>query len=138
MDNDEQAIRGGCFCGDVRYLLTEAPRLVCICHCNSCCRASGGGMVPWATFSLAALQIESGALTIRETPGGVRRSHCARCGTSLTYQHAQRTGEVDITVASLDEPDRLAPTMHIWTRDKPAWLTIADGLPQHLETAPGH
>lgn len=94
-------------------------------------------MVPWATFSLAALQIESGALTIRETPGGVRRGHCAHCGTSLTYQHAQRPGEVDITVASVDEQDDLAPTMHIWTRDKPSWLTIADSLPQHLETAPG-
>jgi hypothetical protein len=129
-------IQGGCSCGDVRYLLGEAPRLVCICHCNSCRRATGGGMVPWATFSLAALQIEAGALTIRETPGGVRRGHCSRCGTSLTYEHAQRRGEVDITVASLDQPDRFAPTMHIWTQDKPAWLVIADNLPQHSGTAP--
>jgi hypothetical protein len=35
-----------------------------------------------------------------------------------------------VTLGSLDEPARLAPQMHVWTADKPPWVTISDGLPQ--------
>ena len=58
------------------------------------------------------------------------RGFCADCGTSLTYRHEARHGEIDLTLASLDDPGLLTPQMHIWVEDKLAWVIIADDRPQ--------
>ena len=125
---------GGCLCGDVRYRTSGQPRLVCICHCTSCRRASGGAVVPWASFPQAAVRIVKGTMVTHGSSPGVTRGHCGRCGTSLTYQRSAH--EVDITLASLDNPDALTPVMHIWTEDDPAWLVMNDGLPRYPQGSP--
>jgi hypothetical protein len=66
---------------------------------------------------------------------GVERGFCGACGTTLTYNHAQRNEEIDFTLASLEEPAELAPQVHIWVQDKIAWVRIDDGLPQ-VRTVP--
>ena len=58
---------------------------------------------------------------------------CASCGTSLTYQHEDRSDEIDVTIPTLDEPGQLEPECHIWVSDKLPWLRLEDGLPQHPE-----
>jgi hypothetical protein len=126
--------QGGCFCGAVRYALTGAPRFVCICHCRSCQRATGGAMVPWATYPLANVKVTSGAWSELHSSPGVTRGYCAACGTHLTYSHTGRPGELDITLASLDDASTLAPTAHIWVEDKLPWISIQDGLPQYERT----
>jgi len=125
---------GGCSCGEVRYEAADSPDFVCVCHCESCRRASGGAMVAWATFRQANFRITRGALRYQESSQGVRRGHCAGCGTSITYQNVTRPGEIDLTLASFDEPASFKPSAHIWTEDKLPWLTISDGLPQYART----
>jgi hypothetical protein len=68
----------------------------------------------------------------------VTRGFCARCGTTLTYAHTGRPGEIDVTVASLAEPARVTPRSHIWVEDKAPWLVLDDDLPQFRQkvTAP--
>jgi hypothetical protein len=61
----------------------------------------------------------------------VERTFCAQCGTPLTYFHTRRPGEVDVTLGSLDQPDRAAPMDHIWMADAAGWDQPADGLPQY-------
>jgi hypothetical protein len=118
----------------VRYEASGKPAFVCICHCESCRRATGGGMVPWATFRESGFSITGGVLAIRKTPAGVTRGHCASCGTGISYQHVARPGEVDITLASLDDCSSFKPVAHIWVEDKLPWLKIADDLPQYQKT----
>src|SRR5919109_7715 len=111
----ENTYSGGCLCGAVRYEVSGSPRNLCFCHCESCRRAAGAPAVPWGTFPR----------------GGFR----ARCGSSLTYRHDARPGETDVTLATLDEPARLAPQMHVWVGDKLPWESISDGLPQLMAGA---
>jgi len=125
---------GGCLCGAVRYEVCGTPTFVCICHCESCRRATGGSMVPWATFREADFRITGGVLAKRSTPAGVTRGHCATCGTSISYQHVARPGEVDVTLASLDDPSVFKPVAHIWIEDKVSWLKVSDDLPQYQKT----
>jgi hypothetical protein len=121
---------GGCMCGAVRYQLTGAGTNLCYCHCASCRRAAGAPAVPWGTFARDAFSVTRGHLAEYRSAPPVLRGFCAQCGTSLTYRHERRAAEIDVTLASLDDPGALAPTMHVWVSDKLPWVSIGDGLPQ--------
>src|ERR1700732_3918112 len=121
---------GGCLCGGVRYEVAGAVSNLCFCHCDSCRRATGAPMVPWGTFPRDSFRVTRGELTEYRSSAAVTRGFCARCGTSLTYSHDAGAAEIDVTLATLDEPAQLAPQMHVWVGDKLPWVTISDGRPQ--------
>ena len=52
------------------------------------------------------------------------------CGTSLTYRNEARAAEIDVTLATLDDPTLLAPQMHLWIGERLPWVSINDGRPQ--------
>jgi hypothetical protein len=122
---------GGCLCGAVRYEITGAVRNPCFCHCASCRRATGAPMVPWGTFARDAVRFTHGRLTEYRSSARVWRGFCARCGTSLTYRREARAAEIDVTLATLDDPARIAPQMHVWVKDQLPWAAISDSLPRH-------
>ena len=82
------------------------------------------------TFDKAAFTISDRALTTYESSPRVIRGFCRSCGTSLTYEHADRAGEIDVALVTLDEGSGLVPRRHIWVQDKLPWVEIDDGLPQ--------
>ncbi|HEY1427039.1 MAG TPA: GFA family protein [Caulobacteraceae bacterium] len=124
-------IEGGCFCGAVRYRASAAPTTSLICHCRSCRRAAAAPAAPWVTFERAAFALTAGELSLFRSSPPVRRGFCARCGTPLTYEHDERPGEIDVTTASLDDPEALPPTYHIQLGDDLSWLKFGDGLPAY-------
>jgi hypothetical protein len=127
---------GGCQCGAVRFEAHAAPTYVCVCHCNSCRKATGGAMVPWVTFNEADVTFTQGQPREYQSSPGVTRGHCARCGTGISYRVQRRAGDIDLTLASMDDPHAFQPTVHIWVSDKLPWLVIPDGLPQYQRTVP--
>lgn len=88
-------------------------------------------MVAWGTFAEEHFVLTEGALAEFASSPGVRRGYCSDCGTTITYRHELRPGEVDLTLATLDDPGSLRPNAHIWVRDKLPWVQISDGLPQY-------
>lgn len=127
---------GGCLCGAVRFEARGVPRDLCFCHCASCRRACGAPLVPWATFARAELTITRGALAQYRSSAAVLRGFCAACGSSLTYLNEARAEDIDLVLASLDDPGALAPTMHMWVKDKLPWVSIEDGLPRYAAGLP--
>jgi hypothetical protein len=115
----EKSWSGGCLCGAVRYEAKGEGRDLCFCHCDSCRRATGAVMVPWAKLAEYRSSAE------------VLRGFCSACGTSLTYHHEKRAGEIDVAIATLDTPAELPPLAHIWVKDKLPWVTLTDGLPEY-------
>lgn len=130
----ETTYAGGCRCGAVRYRATGPTRFVGYCHCESCRRSAGAPVVAWVTFKADRFTLTNGALALHQSSAGVRRGACAVCSTSLTYQRDTRAQEMDVTLASLDDPSALAPTCHIYVEEKLPWLIIGDGLPQFKRT----
>jgi hypothetical protein len=123
---------GGCFCGNIRYHARGPAWDISHCHCADCRRSSGAAFVSWASFRPGAFAFTKG------TPGEYRydgrvRTFCRDCGTSLTFRE-ERPDEIDITLASLDDPAQLTPEDHIWTEDQIALIKLADGLPRHLRS----
>ena len=133
-DSPETVHQGGCLCGAVRYRVTGAPGWVAHCHCESCRKASGSAVVTWAGYTRESFEVAAGRPVRFASSPGVVRSFCPRCGSPLTYEAERFAGEVHVTVGSLDEPAGFAPTAHVWTSERVAWLHIADDLPRHPES----
>jgi hypothetical protein len=119
---------GGCFCGKVRYRLSESPPTSVICHCVSCRRASGAQSVAWLTFAVEGFSFISGEPARYRSSAEVVRTFCGQCGTTLTYQHDGDLDFIDVTAASLDDPEEFPPTHHVWMEDRISWDTANDGL----------
>lgn len=119
-------------CQAVRYTVPGPPATVCVCHCSLCRRSVGAPAVVWATFGREALAVE-GTVSWFQSSEHARRGFCGVCGTSLFFVTERQPHEVDVTVASLDQADRVAPKYHVWTPNKLAWEALADNLPRYRE-----
>lgn len=129
---------GGCLCGAVRWRATGEPRHRAVCHCTSCRRATGSNGVPWATFTTDAFTFSGAQPKRYASSPPVTRTFCGECGTPLTYEHAKRPGEIDVTLGSLDDPSAIAPDRRIWLEDAAPWEAHAHELPSHRRwSSPG-
>lgn len=124
---------GCCFCGELRFELATDPTFACHCHCASCQKSAGAGFVTWVTFPAEAFALTSGTLVEHHSSAGVTRGHCAACGTSITYLHQDRTADIDVTAACLDDATIVVPKAHIWLEDKEPWIEINDELPKYKQ-----
>ena len=115
-------ILGGCYCGGMRYRATAAPIHEVLCHCEDCRRCAGAQSVAWVTFPMAAFEWTGGEPARFRSSPPVERTFCARCGTSLTYTHEERAGEIDVTTGSLDDPDAFPPTKDVFAEQKLSWV----------------
>jgi hypothetical protein len=124
----EKVRDGGCYCGKVRYRLSESPRTSAICHCVSCRRASGAQSVAWLTLAVEGFTFISGEPARYRSSAEVVRTFCGQCGTTLSYQHDGDLDFLDVTAASLDDPEEFPPTHHVWMEDRISWDIANDGL----------
>ena len=125
----ETMSEGGCLCGAMRYRVHGTPSASMICHCRTCARAAGSPVVAWLTFPAPRFAFVRGTPTELRSSPPVIRTFCPSCGTPLTYTHAERPAEIDVTTCSLDRPDTFPPTHHSWVSHGPNWLRFGDGLP---------
>ena len=123
---------GGCLCGRVRYRCTGPGFDAGYCHCRSCRRASGAPYVAWVTFRNEDFTLTGEAAVHRSSPAVVRR-FCPACGTPLTYAHCDAPGQLDVTIASFDDPGSFEPAYHIWLDHALPWVALDDGLPRYAE-----
>ncbi len=128
----KEPITGGCLCGRVRYESSGAPYNVTHCHCLDCRRSSGAAFVTWASFRRDEFRIVQGAAREMTWEGRIR-GFCADCGTPLIFLADAASDEIDVTVCSLDRPEALAPSDHIWVEDRLPWIRLNDGLPIHKQ-----
>lgn len=147
-------IDGGCLCGGIRYHLARVPTDVAHCHCRICRRSAGAPFVTWATVARADLTV-TGELSWFRSSTLAKRGFCPTCGTQLFFAQEvvdakadaattalpladappadpRGAATIDVTVASLDEPDRVRPTRNIWVGSRLAFLHGFDAaLPDH-------
>ena len=123
---------GGCFCGNVRYVITGLLLNETVCHCPGCKRSSGAGALPWVTIKTADFKVTHGELAeVRSGKypkascdgcGGVR-TFCPKCGTPISFKGDGRAEkETDVTVGSLDDPKDFAPQEDVFPEHRLSWI----------------
>lgn len=122
-------LKGGCFCGQVRYEAGGEPSHPSFCHCSMCRRTAGAPMVAWFSVPRSEHRFVAGAPTRFASSDNAVRTFCPRCETSLTFEGGEHPDEIDITTASLDDPEAMPPRDHTHTESRLRWVRSADGLP---------
>lgn len=134
MTTAEFPIDGGCTCGAIRYRMTTRPLFVNCCHCRWCQRETGSAFVINAMIESERLEVLEGQPELTNTPSesgkGQLIARCPACHVALWSHYAGAGHKVSfVRVGTLDEPDRLPPDVHIFTRSKQPWVNLEGGAP---------
>ena len=117
----EDAITGGCYCGTIRYKARGIPKYAGVCYCNDCRKVAGAQSVAWVTFPISDFEYIKGEPVSFQSSEKVVREFCGTCGTGLTYQIEKRNQEIDVTMASLDNPEEHPPRNLVYADKKLNW-----------------
>jgi hypothetical protein len=124
-----EKMTGGCACGRVRYSVAIDNDEAYLCHCRMCQRSTGSLSIAFKTVKEAEVDWEGGPDWYESSPIG-RRPYCRECGTSLGFRFKEGSDNMDLTVASFDEPGRFRPKHHFGAESMHrAWLNT-EGLPE--------
>ncbi len=129
-------LKGGCFCGPIRYEADDTPTQATACHCSICRRTSAAPFVAWFTVTPEAFRIVSGQPTRISSSEHATRTFCPACGTPLRFQSARYPDEIDVTTCSLDDPEQVPPRSHTWRASGLGWVKLADGIRAYPEKCP--
>ncbi len=127
----QKSMDGGCLCGAIRYHIDGLPRWTTNCHCLHCRRSSGAAFITWIEFHLSEFKFVFGMPAQYESRPKVTRQFCGKCGSQLTYEHADEPNTIDVTACSLDNVEAVEPEDHIWCDRMVPWMKINDGLQRY-------
>jgi hypothetical protein len=85
---------------------------VIYCHCRDCRKSSGAPISLFAGCGSEQVETEQGTPKVYKSSLGVRRSFCADCGTSLSYEDERLPGEVYLMLGAFDDPEQFEPEVH--------------------------
>lgn len=126
-----QKITGGCLCGALRYEATGKPTYAGYCCCGDCRKASGSGFVGFLGFPASTISFtgELKTHTLEQADGRLsQRNFCPDCGGLVFGGVKGVSREHTVYAGSLDDPSHFKPTIAIFTRDKPDWVTLPAGI----------
>lgn len=118
---DKETITGGCYCGAIRYKASRVPKYSGVCYCNDCRKIAGAQSVAWITFFVEDFEYTKGGPVRFQSSEHVTRAFCGTCGTCLSYQNDNRKSEIDLTMASLDDPEKYPPRNLVFPDEKLSW-----------------
>jgi hypothetical protein len=124
-----QEISGGCACGRIRYTATIHDHDAYLCHCRMCQRATGSVSIAFKNLKQAEV-IWGGEPDWYDSSPIAERPYCRECGTSLGFRFKSGSENMDLTVASFDDPSPFIPKHHFGAESiHRAWLNTG-GLPE--------
>lgn len=127
---------GACLCNAVLYEISPSPNAVAdYCHCRECQLASGAPVIAWLQVKPDAFRVTRGTASHFASSARATRWFCANCGTHLFMTDTANTS-VGITLASLDSPAAIHPTVHGWESERIAWFDTKDELPRYSCSPP--
>lgn len=123
----DERIGGGCACGRVRYTATIHDYEAYLCHCRMCQRATGSISIAFKSMKQDEVEWEREPDWFDSSPIA-QRSYCSECGTSLGFRFKNDSGNMDLTIASFDDPSPFRPMHHFGVESMHRTWLNTDGL----------
>lgn len=124
-----ERMTGGCACGRVRYSVPVDDYDAYLCHCRMCQRVTGSVSIAFKNVKHADVAWDSEPDWYESSPIA-RRPYCRSCGTSLGFRFKTGSDNMDLTVASFDDPSCFEPKHHFGAESMHrAWLNT-EKLPE--------
>jgi hypothetical protein len=128
-------LRGGCWCGAVRYEVPDAFLYAFNCHCSRCRAATGSAFKPIAGIEREKLVIVEGEDSLLVVGDEILNdTRCAACGSFL-FSVVRDGAYVHVGMGSLLDAPTIRPSEHIFVGSKAPWFELTDDLPQFAEHA---
>jgi hypothetical protein len=127
-DDDKPVLSGGCQCGAVRYTARPDSYDAYYCHCSMCRKAFGNVFATFLNLEKSRVSWDKGEPSYHASTTFARRGFCGRCGTPLSFEYTD-SKRMDLSVGSLDEPEKMRPTTHFAVESRLAAFHAEDGLP---------
>lgn len=122
-----KSLSGGCQCGALRYRMDGDILYPHLCHCHMCQKASGNYFMPLGASGRDAFTLTRGEPSWFQSSQHVRRGFSGTCGTPLFYD-IPGMDFINITLGSLDEPQRIVPEAQSNLAQKMNWFSLLDAL----------
>lgn len=129
--NSEIKIEGGCLCKRLRYSISAMPFDADNCHCRLCQKSTGTVMASWMDFRIEQVSWLSSTPKEYASSETTRRGFCPNCGTSISFRDIDHPQYYTLSIASLDDPNLVAPQYHLHTSSQLKWLDIKDNTPRY-------
>ena len=118
---------GQCLCGAVRFRVSAEPLTVYVCHCTDCQRRTGSAFALSMVVRRSSLEVtqgDPGAYSALLPDGRTKSGRmCSGCGTRLWGEPANQAVVV-VQPGTLEQPTRLKPIAHQWTRSAQPWIVF--------------
>lgn len=119
---------GRCFCGDIRYRVTQEPITYYLCHCTECQQRTGSAFALSLWVRRSSLEVLAGEPSkyVVAPEGGKTKTacYCARCTARLWGEPAAAPDLAIVQPGTLEQPTGLEPVAHIWTRSAQPWFVF--------------
>ena len=136
-----EPIAGGCYCGSVRFEVSEIFDSV-YCHCSICQRFSGSPLCVSAIAPGRAFRITAGQPKGFASSDHWVRYFCSECGAPVYGRRPSPPSDGSDLIAfhttSLDQPESIHPTAHIWCDSRLAYFDTNDDLPRFRQGELSH
>ncbi len=121
-------LKGGCLCRSIRYEASPPVLGQAVCHCRNCQKQSGSAFSVLVAVQRPALKIEPFPVFYEDTADSgqwVNRYFCNRCGSPIFSEVAGSPDVLYLKAGTLDDPNWLAPRVHVWCDSAWPWTTFS-------------
>jgi hypothetical protein len=125
-------LEGRCSCGTVRYRLASKPMFVHCCHCLDCQRQTGSAFVVNLLIEADRVEVIAGdpePYAVPRDDGSVQRIFRCRACQVAVFSEYTRPEILFVRAGTLEDPGRVEPDVHIFTRSKRDWVTLPESAP---------
>jgi hypothetical protein len=123
---------GCCACGAVRYRLASDPLFTHCCHCLNCQRQTGSVFVINLLIEADRVELLAGdpqPVDVPRDDGSTQRIfRCPTCQVAVFSEYGRPEVRF-VRGGTLDDPSRVTPDVHIFTRSKVGWVTLPESVP---------
>ena len=122
-------IKGGCYCGEIRYVSNGDAQASVQCHCRECQYITGGHPNVLMIMPLDGFKFLSGKpkeFKRNDLENSMTRLFCSKCGTAIGTRNPMRPNSIILKVGTFDDPSIFKPEIAIFTSDKQKFHFIDD------------